>query len=135
MYLFKTSGKTFDSVILNQKHAFAGMPRDWYVGELVLVSKNKVDCSKNEKQIQYVMKLVDIRPLKPGESEKYWPGTEGRWRYLFICEDTRRIKQPFDLHEILGDRARLYAPIMTFKKFEPEDEELLTQYIEKVGLV
>ncbi len=97
MYLFKTSGKTFDSVILNEKHAFLTKPKDWYVGELVLVSKNKVDCSKNEKQIQYVMKIVDIRPLRQGESERYWPGTEGRWRYLVICEDARRIKQPFNL--------------------------------------
>ena len=134
MFLFKTSGRTFDSVISNQKHAFAGMPKDWNVGELVLVSKNKVDCSKNEKQIQYVMRLMAIRPLEPGESEKYWPGTAGRWRYLFICEDTQRIKQPFDLHEVLGSRARLYAPVVSFKRFEPEDEILLLQQIEKAGL-
>ncbi len=29
MYLFKTSGSTFASVVENQKHAFPGMPRDW----------------------------------------------------------------------------------------------------------
>lgn len=76
MYLFKTSGKTFNSVIKNQKHAFSSMPRDWHPNELVLVSKNKTDCNYGEKQIQYTMRLNNIRLLQPGEAEKYWPGNE-----------------------------------------------------------
>ena len=77
MYLFKTSGKTFQSVIKNQKHAFFGKPKDWHVGELVLVSKNKGDCQSREKQIQYTMTLRDVRLLRPGEAEQYWPGNRG----------------------------------------------------------
>ncbi len=41
MFLFKTSGETFQNVIENQKHAYTGEPKNWNVGEIVLVSKNK----------------------------------------------------------------------------------------------
>ena len=102
MYLFKTSGEIFNSVIKNQKHAFLYMPKDWSPNELVLVSKNKSDCNNSEKQIQYTMRIGDIRPLKTGEAEKYWPGNEGRWKYLVICKDTHIVNQPFNLEEILG---------------------------------
>jgi hypothetical protein len=81
MFLFKTSGRTLGSVIANQKHAFRGRPREWDVGEWVLVSKNRADCAPTDRQIQYLMKLESIRALEPGESEHYWPGTEGRWIY------------------------------------------------------
>ena len=69
MYLFKTSGKTFDSVIRNQKHAFSAKPRDWHPRELVLVSKNKQDCQPSEKQIQYSMRLIDFREASEQEVE------------------------------------------------------------------
>lgn len=135
MYLFKTSGSTFDSVIENQKHAFSGMPRDWFPGELVLVSKNKSDCNYREKQIQYTMRLDDIRPIKSGEADKYWPGNEGRWKYLVICNDTKRIKQPFNLEEILGYEAKRYGPVITFSKFTPEHEKIIEEYLKKVGSI
>ena len=133
MYLFKTSGKTFNSVIKNQKHAFSSMPRNWYPNEIVLVSKNKTDCNYREKQIQYTMRLDDIRPLRPGEVEKYWPGNEGRWKYLVLCENTKHINQPFNLDEILGEDSKTYAPVMTFRKFEPEHEEIVEDYLRKMG--
>ncbi len=132
MYLFKTSGSTFDSVIENQKHAFSGMPQGWYPGELVLVSKNKADCNRREKQIQYTMRIVDIRPIKSGEAEKYWPGNEGRWRYLVICDGTKLIKQPFNLEEILGEESRSYGPVMTFSKFTTRQEKMIEEYLKKI---
>jgi hypothetical protein len=135
MYLFKTSGSTFNSVIENQKHAFSGMPRAWSPGELVLVSKNKSDCNYREKQIQYTMRLDDIRPIKSGEADKYWPGNEGRWKYLVICNDTKLIKQPFNLEEILGDESRSYGPVMTFTKFTPKQEKMIEEYLKKVGSI
>lgn len=135
LYLFKTSGSTFDSVIGNQKHAFPGMPRDWFLGELVLVSKNKSDCKYREKQIQYTMQLVDIRPIKPGEADKHWPGNEGRWKYIVICNETKPIKQPFNLEEILGAEARPYGPVMTFRKFTSKHEKLIEEYLRKVGSI
>jgi hypothetical protein len=55
MHIFKTSGATFDSVILNEMHAFCGRPKNLRKGDLILVSKNKRDLGVHEKQIQYVM--------------------------------------------------------------------------------
>jgi hypothetical protein len=92
MYLFKTSGSTLPGVVAHQKHAYRNKPAGWSVGELVLVSKNRADCSSGEKQIQYVMRLRNIRPLAPGEAERLWPGNEGRWRYLVECSDTHSIR-------------------------------------------
>jgi hypothetical protein len=134
MYLFKTSGQTFDSVINNQKHAFASKPRVWHSGELVLVSKNKSACHYNEKQVQYIMKLSDIRLLDKGEAEQYWAGTEGRWKYLICCEGTKKIKYPFNLVDVIGPDSKPYNTIQTFKKFDPEDADKVQKYLNKVGL-
>lgn len=135
MYLFKTSGSTFSSVIRNQKHAFASMPRDWSVGEIVLVSKNMRDCNFGEKQIQYTMRLADIRPLRRGEAEQYWAGNEGRWRYLVTCEETRQIATPFNLEDLLGDEYKRYAPVMTFCKISPEHEGIIEKYLRENGAI
>ena len=132
MYLFKTSGATFDSVIKNEKHAFASKPKDWHVGELVLVSKNKLDCEYREKQIQYTMKFRDVRPLLKGEAGKYWPGTEGRWKYLVVCDSTTAIR-PFNLEDVLGDKSKGYSPIMTFKKVFPDHEKLIQEHLRKTA--
>ncbi len=129
MLLFKTSGTTLDSVVRNQKHAFNGKPRDWHIGEIVLVSKNLADCGKSERQIQYVMALDSIRSILPGESERYWPGTEGRWRYLVLCRDTKRIGRPFNLQDALGASAKEYSPVMTFKRLTPDHEGLLRAFL------
>lgn len=129
MFIFKTSGQTLGSVVANQKHAFRGRPRDWQRGELVLVSKNRSDCAPGEKQVQYVMKLGAIRPLRPGESERFWPGTEGRWRYLVECFDTHRLVRPFDLHEALGAQAHVYGPVMTYRRLDANDERRLVEFL------
>lgn len=129
MFLFKTSGATLPSVVKNQKHAFNGRPRDWHIGEIVLVSKNLADCGKSERQIQYVMVLDSIRPIQPGESERYWPGTEGRWRYLVQCHDTQRISRPFNLQEALGISAKEYRAVMTFKRLGPDHEAQLRAFL------
>jgi len=120
MFLFKTSGATLHNVVRYQKHAFRGRPREWLPGEVVLVSKNRADCGPTERQIQFTMELVKIRPLQPGESEQYWPGTEGRWRYLFECAATKRLARSFDLADVLGSKAAEYQAVMTFKRLSPE---------------
>lgn len=129
MFLFKTSGRTIGSVVANQKHAFRGMPREWTRGELVLVSKNRADCALGEKQIQYTMRLASIRPLEPGEAELFWPGTEGRWRYLVSCSDARKLVRPFNLHEALGAKADGYSNVMTYKRLECEDERRVVEFL------
>lgn len=134
MFLFKTSGKTFKSVIKNQKHAYHFIPKNWEINELVLVSKNKNDCEKGEKQIQYIMRLDNIRPVKSGEIEKYWPGNDkNRWKYLVICNKTKIIDQPFDLIDVLGKNAILYHPIMTCRKVDPDHEKIIQKYLKNIG--
>lgn len=137
MFLFKTSGATLPSVVKNEKHAFLGKPRDWYVGEAILVSKNIADCARTECQIQYIMALESIRKLVPGESERYWPGTEGRWRNLVQCRDTRRIARPFNLKEALGISANEYSSVMTFKRLSTEHEAQVRTFLKhrEPGLV
>jgi hypothetical protein len=75
------------------------------------------------------MALESIRKLVPGESEKYWPGTEGRWRNLVQCRDTRRIARPFNLTEVLGISATEYSPVMTFKRFSVEHEAQIRAFL------
>ena len=115
MYLLKTSGIVIDTVLCHQKHAFPSQPTDWESGELLLISLNKADCKKGDKQIYYTMRLADIRPLKEGEAERYWPANNGRLKYLFICEDVNLVRNPFDLRDVLGEEYKVYAPVAGFK--------------------
>src|SRR5215510_12756249 len=133
VYLFKTSGATFDSVIKNEKHAFSNKPSNWNKGEIVLVSKNKVDCKLSEKQIQYIMHFVEIRPLKAGEADQYWPGANRTWNYLIVCNNTKLIRRPFNLEDLLGHEHKSYAPIMTFKRISPKHESIIEEYLRRVG--
>jgi hypothetical protein len=125
MYLFKTSGATFNSVIRNQKHAFKTKPRDWEPGEIVLVSKNKQDCASTEKQISFTMRLRTIRETTDAEINDYWPGNPGRWNYIVDCTGTEQVPKPFNLSEILGEAARIYDAVMTFRKVDAEHEALI----------
>ncbi len=125
MFLFKTSGATFASVIANQKHAFKNKPISWRAGEIILVSKNKGDLGPGEKQISYIMRISDIKPTDDIEVETYWPGNPGRWNYIVHCQDTESVKKPFNLEEVLGTGADVYKPVMTYRRVNPEDEVAL----------
>jgi hypothetical protein len=81
------------------------------------------------------MRLIEIRPIEPREADKYWPGNEGRWRYLVICNDKKRIIQPFNLEEVIGDESRSYRSVMTFSKLKVAQERLVEEYLRKVGSV
>jgi hypothetical protein len=125
MYIFKTSGATFDSVIRNQKHAFKNEPQDWAPGEIVLVSKNKRDCTPNEKQISFTMRLNTIRKTTDYEIEKYWPGNAGRWDYIVDCTGTEPVPTPFNLADILGAASQAYNAAISYRKVEPHHEALI----------
>lgn len=135
MRVFKTSGNTFDSVVHNQKHAFLGKPKDWSPGELVLISKNKRDCLHGERQIQYIMAIKNIRPMRIGESEKYWPGSEGRWRYLVELSDTKQLPRPFNLDEVLGGESKEYSSAVTFANLSAEHENKIRTHLRKLGVI
>jgi len=134
MLLFKTSGKTFDSVISNQKHAFKSKPSNWSQSETVLVSKNLSDCVRGEKQIQYIMKINEIRLANQEELETLWPGNIDRWRYIADCYDTTRLPTPFNLDDILGTESRTYSPVMTFKKLSSPHVEKIEAFISKQSI-
>ena len=121
MLILKTSAATLASVVANQKHALVGMPRHWHPGELALISKNRTDC-RSERQIQWVMTIDDIREILPGESQHYWPGTEGRWRFLVVGHGVKALKRPFDLSEVLGADADYYSPVVTVATLKHADE-------------
>jgi hypothetical protein len=130
MYLLKTSDIEIDTVIQHQLHAFPSIPSDWKPGELVLICKNKQDCKSSEKQIHYTMLLTEIRPLEPGEADRYWPANNGKLRYLFICDDAKLIL-PFNLKDVLGKEYLPYASVKTYKKISPEHERLIALHLEK----
>ena len=134
MYLFKTSGKTFDSVIANQKHAFRGKPSDWYAGEIVLVSKNKADLNFWEKQISYIMKINNIRQLIPGEIQRYWPTSTNNWKWLVECFDTVQLPKTFNLYDIQGLNNEKYNHIQTFCKIAQEDEARILAFLRNISV-
>lgn len=131
MFVFKTSGATIGSVVANQRHAFVSQPKDWGRQELILVCKTRVDLASGEKQIQYTMRISDIRSLKPGEAERYWPGTEGRWEYIVECGSTHRLRRPFELSEALGSDSRQYGPVVSFRRCPPTDEVRLAAFLKR----
>ncbi len=137
MYIFKTSGETYGSVVRNQKHAFLGKPKEWYPGEWALVSKNRKDCKYGEKQIQFIMMVDDIRPLRFGEAESLWPGNEGRWEYLVKCKGGKHLRRPFDLADVIGPRKyyQEYHGVVTFKRLPHEDEDRVIEYLKKYGTI
>jgi hypothetical protein len=130
MYLLKTSDIEIDSVIQHQRHAYASTPSDWEPGERVLICKNKQDCKSDEKQIHYTMRLADIRPLKPGEADRYWPANNGKLRYLFVCDDPKLIVA-FNLKDVLGKEYLQYASVKTYKKISPKHERLIASHLKK----
>lgn len=137
MYIFKTSGETYGSVVGNQKHAFLGMPKEWYLGEWVLVSKNRRDCRRGEKQIQFIMMIDYIRTLLPGEAQRLWPGNEGRWRYVVACKGGKHLTRPFDLAEAIGSTRDYegYHGVVTFKRMPPDDEERVLEFLRRPGTI
>lgn len=136
MLLFKTSGKTINSVVANQKHAFKGQPKNWEQGEIVLVSKNRTDCKPGEKQIQHIMFLDKIRETNDDEFEKYWPNNKGRWKFIADCIKTVKLQKPFNIEEILGPASiQDYGPVVTFKKVEPADEQLIIKHLKSINAI
>ena len=74
------------------------------------------------------MRIRAIRPLRPGEADVYWPGNEVRWNYLVECDNTKALRRPFNLAQVLGPDAEKYRTIMTFKRLEPADERRVVDF-------
>jgi hypothetical protein len=134
MLLFKTSGKTFNSVITNQKHAFKGQPKNWKTGEIILISKNRNYCKPEEKQIQHMMFLDQIRRTNDKEFEKYWPNNKGHWKYIADCFKPVILQKPFNILEIVGQEYfHDYGRVQTSKKISPKHENLILNYLKSIN--
>lgn len=136
MLLFKTAGTTINSVIANQKHAFYGLPKGWFHGELALISKNKNSCRKGEKQIQHIMYLDKMRPTTHAEIERYWPNNFGRWRYIADCFNVVVLKRPFNLDDVLQySQLSPYKNVTPAMKIHGEHEETIINYLRSTDAI
>ena len=134
MLLFKTAGDTINSVVSNQRHAFLRIPKDWYKREIILISKNRKDCRKDEKQIQHIMYLDEMRPTSHQEIEKYWPNNFGRWKYIAICSKSTKLQKPFDLDDIIEYNKLLpYKNITPAMKIHSEHEDTIFNHLRSIN--
>lgn len=127
MHIFKTSLKTYDSVIKNKKHAFKNKPKDLNPGDIIIISKNKKGMKFNEKQISHYAILKNIRETNDTEIESLWPDNPpNRWKYIIEFSEVIELPKPFNLAEVLeGDSYKHYDYIITHGKFTVEDESLI----------
>lgn len=132
MHIFKASGETYDSVVSNQKHAFANSPKEISPGDIIILSKNKSGLRSGEKQISHYAILRKIRACTDEEIETLWPGNPGRWKYITDFSEVRAIDPPFDLNEVLPpERAKHYSHLMTHGKISDKDESILRDRISR----
>lgn len=136
MLLFKTAGDTINGVLFHQKHAFYSRPKDYYQGEIALISKNRKDCRKEEKQIQHIMYLNDMRFSNHEEIERYWPNNFGRWRFIADCYDMTILKTPFNLDDIIDyNQLRPYKNMTPAQKILPVYEQIILDYLKNINAV
>ncbi len=126
MHIFKASAETYDSVISNQKHAFANSPKDISPGDIIILSKNKSGLRQGEKQIAHYAILKKIRACTDEEIETLWPGNPGRWKFITEFSEVRQIEPTFNLEEVLSaERTKHYSYLMTHGKISIEDESVI----------
>ena len=123
MFLFRASGATYPRVVRLGKHAFPLSPAEVQGDEFVLLSKNKEDCALTERQIQYVAKVLAVRPAHSGELEGDFPlqDADTRWKYVVELYWTRALERPFSLNEVPGLTFKRYDTVQGFALLEPSD--------------
>ena len=135
MYIFKTSGETFNSVIENKKHAFKSCPSDYHRGEIALISKNKSSLNKDEKEIKYAMRIKEIREATSSEIENYWPGHGNKWKYIVDMYDRMEFLIPINLDDVVDTKQGFYKGIQTYRKVKEKDKQDFLSYIDSQNIV
>ncbi len=135
MLLFKTSAATLDSVIHNRKHALKHEPKNWGKNELLLISKNRIDCKQGEKQIQFIMNLNSIKKYNNTEIKKFWPNAKNNWEYLVDCDTVVKLEKPFDLTDVIGVNAKIYKSSLKPKKILGDDEKKILAYLKNMKAI
>ena len=131
MYLLKASGATYPRVLRLRKHAFHGRPAEISEDEFVLLSKNAEDCSPTEPQVQYVAKVLRVRPAQPGELDASFPGVSAseRWENVVELYWPRKLERPFNLTAIPGFNGKRYSQVQAFAKLDGQDELPLLDHL------
>lgn len=135
MFLFKASGSTYTKVLDQGVHAFQYSPAEVNGDELILLSKNKKDCSLLERQVQAVAKLDQVRPATPSELDEFFPGVaaSARWRCAVELYWLRRLTKPFNLVGIKGFKAKRYKTVQGFARLDVGDDLALVQHLAKTN--
>jgi hypothetical protein len=135
MFLFKASGKTYRRVAKQSLHAFPFSPTEADVGQMVLLSKNRDDLARGEKQIQNVAKVLAIRPSAPEELEERFPGVEAGERFRFIVELywLEPLDTEFDLSQVPGMNYRRYDSVQNATKLDDADEIAVINYMARTN--
>jgi hypothetical protein len=135
MFLFKASGQTYLRVVKRELHAFPNAPRDIEVGQLVLLSKNREDCTPSEPQIQHVAKVLQVRSATPEELEHNFPGVEASNRFRIMVELYWRepLERPFSLSQVPGVNYKRYDTVQDFAKLDEADEMAVFGFLVKTN--
>jgi hypothetical protein len=93
-------------------------------GAACVVGKNREDCTPTEAQIQYVAKILDVRPATVEELEKHFPGVRAGERFQVIVELywLEPLDTPFNLSQAIGPAHKYYNTVQDFSKLKDEDE-------------
>lgn len=134
MFLFKASGKTYRKVIKHSLHAFPYAPSEVNGDELVLLSKNREDCTMAEKQVQTVAKLLKVQRATP-ELDRVFPDVQAskRWKYEIRLYWVRRLSTHFNLNQIVGLNAKHYNTVQGFARLTDGDDLALVRYLAKTN--
>src|SRR5438034_2424343 len=122
MFIFKSSGATYGSVVRQSVHAFPYGPAEAQGDEFILLSKNREDCRDLEKQVQWAAKLLKVRLATPTELEQLFPrvGAGSRWNHVVELYWVRQLIRPFNLSDIRGFNAKRYDTVQEFAKLDEE---------------
>jgi hypothetical protein len=133
MFLFKASGATYRRVVKQTVHAFPHSPTQVYGDEFILLAKNREDCALLEKQVQFVAKLLTVRPGTGPELDRLFPGVEAgaRWNHVAELYWLRPLAHRFNLGDIPSFNAKRYAPVQGFAKLDEEDALALFKYLQE----
>jgi len=135
MFLFKASGATYRKVIRHRIHAFPYAPVEVNGDELVLLSKNREDCTMMEKQVQSVAKLHKVRRATAAELEQFFPGVGAaeRWKYAVNLYWVRPLPAPFNLRAVSGFNAKRYNPVQGFARLDTGDDLALVRHLARTN--
>ena len=131
MFLYKSSGATYMKVVRQSVHAFPYSPVQAREDEFVLLSKNREDCRPTERQVQFVGKVLEVKPATSAQLDKLFPavGAGRRFKYTVKLYWVKPLTKPFNLSGIRGFNAKRYNTVQDFAKLDSEDEEALFKHL------